>query len=450
MSHQAAEEYRASLEELDTNSKIQINALTMLAEDCSDYAVDIASCIVNQLKSVPKSRKLPILYLIDSICKNFPSSKYVELFTQNIVSNFCNVFEVSDEKVRRSLHKLRLTWNETETFPQSKLNAIDVRVHAIDPNWPILNKTIANNTRSNTTAAAAAAATNNNNNNNTSNNNGDAASNNQVNSNPVITNNSIHNNNNNINSSNNSNVNNANHQRRRKKIKMQAAPVVVQPTIHLDPTITSIAPQPIQPGPTIASSVPTPIYVNPTPIIISEPIPPTVLTATEQQPQQHQQHHHHHQQLLPQPPPLQPFKTSIETTILDTLYGGKQCSNCSLRFEENGNYANHLDWHFRQNKCDRYPRRQWYYPLELWIQFRDINDEQVQQESDEVTFTPVDDGEIPTATASKEDSLNICPVCQETFEKFWAEEEEEWRLRNARLHEERVYHPSCLIDLLAR
>lgn len=427
MSQEAAEDYRTSLDELADISKVKINALTMLAEDNSEFAVVIAGCIENQLKNVAKSRKLPILYLIDSICKNFPESKYVELFTQNIVSNFCNVFQVSDEKVRKSLHKLRMTWNETKTFPQNKLNAIDERVHAMDPNWPILNPqetrtTIISQKKMNNPPDERVRATN-------------------------------------------QKTKHSDHlpQRGQKKLKTQTpamtnAPVVVQPTIHLDPNIIDLAPQPppIQQGTTITPNVPAPIYVNPAPMILSEPHPPSMITADQQQQLQHhqQQHHHHHQQQLQQQQQQQQHQQQLQqiplaTTILETLYGGKQCSNCSLRFEENGKYANHLDWHFRQNKCDKYPRRQWYYPLELWVQFRDINDE-VQQENDEVAFTPIDDGEIPTATASKEDCLNICPVCQETFEKFWAEEEEEWRLRNAKLHDERVFHPLCLKDLLAR
>jgi hypothetical protein len=36
--------------------------------------------------------KLPVLYLVDSIVKNYGRA-YTQLFTQNIVSSFCSVFE---------------------------------------------------------------------------------------------------------------------------------------------------------------------------------------------------------------------------------------------------------------------------------------------------------------------------------------------------------------------
>lgn len=38
--------------------------------------------------------------------------------------------------MRRDLFKLRQTW--PRYFPVKKLNAIDVRVNAMDPNWPII------------------------------------------------------------------------------------------------------------------------------------------------------------------------------------------------------------------------------------------------------------------------------------------------------------------------
>ena len=41
---------------------------------------------------------LPIMYLIDSICKNH-GGPYKELFQQNLVSNFAYIFQQVNEKV---------------------------------------------------------------------------------------------------------------------------------------------------------------------------------------------------------------------------------------------------------------------------------------------------------------------------------------------------------------
>lgn len=40
-----------------------------------------------------------------------------------------------DENTRKSLFKLRSTWDEV--FPLKKLYALDVRVNSVDPAWPI-------------------------------------------------------------------------------------------------------------------------------------------------------------------------------------------------------------------------------------------------------------------------------------------------------------------------
>ena len=129
-------EYKASLNDLSFNSKPLINMLTMLSEDYKDTkAPQIVRCIEQRLHSVTADKKLPLLYLLDSICKNV-GHIYISLFTQNIVSTFCDTFEKVDEKTRLSLYKLRQTWNSI--FPARKLYAIDHRIKSkLDPAWPI-------------------------------------------------------------------------------------------------------------------------------------------------------------------------------------------------------------------------------------------------------------------------------------------------------------------------
>ncbi|GLH15248.1 Uncharacterized protein GBIM_19614 [Gryllus bimaculatus] len=129
-----AEEYASSLSDLVANSKPLINMLTMLAEENIDHAPAIVQAVERHLQQVRSDIKLPVLYLIDSIVKNVRQA-YTGLFTQNIVSTFCSVFEKVDEKTRAQMFKLRQTWNDV--FPTKKLYAMDVRVSSIDPAWPI-------------------------------------------------------------------------------------------------------------------------------------------------------------------------------------------------------------------------------------------------------------------------------------------------------------------------
>ncbi|KAH0625230.1 hypothetical protein JD844_033535 [Phrynosoma platyrhinos] len=82
----------------------------------------------------PSNEKLPVMYLMDSIVKNV-GREYLAAFTKNLVATFVNVFEKVDENTRKSLFKLRSTWDEI--FPLKKLYALDVRVNSVDPAWPI-------------------------------------------------------------------------------------------------------------------------------------------------------------------------------------------------------------------------------------------------------------------------------------------------------------------------
>lgn len=263
---------------------------------------------------------------------------------------------------------------------------------------------------------------------------------------------------------------------------IQPAPYQVQPVTFFDPSI-AVAPQPehsmmlstletghfhqpaqllLLPPQANQQAPPSSQMFQPQQLIqqppqIIQPPPPQLLPQTTLLP--------------PQPPPPATQAQVIQETqqqqilqpkdensaILESLYGGKQCSNCSLRFSDSGKYDIHLDWHFRQNlKSEiRLARRKWYYPHDLWVKFREINDDDLQKNNNDNNNHQTDtvmseEQEVPTAPASKIDENNICPVCHESFEKFYAEDDEEWRLRNAKQYEdERIYHPLCLKDMLS-
>ncbi|PWA24396.1 hypothetical protein CCH79_00011860 [Gambusia affinis] len=82
----------------------------------------------------PTAEKLPVLYLVDSIVKNV-GGEYLAVFAKNLIASFICVFEKVDENTRKSLFKLRSTWDDV--FPLKKLYALDVRVNSLDPAWPI-------------------------------------------------------------------------------------------------------------------------------------------------------------------------------------------------------------------------------------------------------------------------------------------------------------------------
>ncbi|XP_072517782.1 pre-mRNA cleavage complex 2 protein Pcf11 isoform X2 [Salminus brasiliensis] len=130
----ACREYQSSLEDLTFNSKPHINMLTILAEENLQFTKDIVAIIEAQITKAPPAEKLPVLYLVDSIVKNV-GGEYLEVFAKNLVTSFICVFEKVDENTRKSLFKLRSTWDDI--FPLKKLYALDVRVNSVDPAWPI-------------------------------------------------------------------------------------------------------------------------------------------------------------------------------------------------------------------------------------------------------------------------------------------------------------------------
>ncbi|XP_044524129.1 pre-mRNA cleavage complex 2 protein Pcf11 isoform X4 [Gracilinanus agilis] len=130
----ACRDYQSSLEDLTFNSKPHINMLTILAEENLPFAKEIVSLIEAQTAKAPSTEKLPVMYLMDSIVKNV-GREYLTAFTKNLVATFICVFEKVDENTRKSLFKLRSTWDDI--FPLKKLYALDVRVNSLDPAWPI-------------------------------------------------------------------------------------------------------------------------------------------------------------------------------------------------------------------------------------------------------------------------------------------------------------------------
>ncbi|MFH4983280.1 hypothetical protein AB6A40_009989 [Gnathostoma spinigerum] len=134
---EAASEYRQALEELKDNNKMQINLMTILADDYNSFSQEIIGVIVRQVEKVPVGQKMPVMYVMDSILKNITDSgNYKDHIERNMYKVFLHVFETGDERTRLALHKLRQTW--TGIFQRSTLYKIDLAVHQIDPAWPVI------------------------------------------------------------------------------------------------------------------------------------------------------------------------------------------------------------------------------------------------------------------------------------------------------------------------
>ncbi|KAG7273798.1 hypothetical protein CRUP_016542, partial [Coryphaenoides rupestris] len=150
-------------------------------------------------------------------------------------------------------------------------------------------------------------------------------------------------------------------------------------------------------------------------------------------------------------------------SVVTKLYTGIQCYSCGMRFtaSQTDVYADHLDWHYRQNRSEKdvsrkVTHRRWYYTLTDWIEFEEIADleerakslffEKVNEEVVQKTQEAAKEQEFQSVRATADVVGESCEICQEAFEMYWEEEEEEWHLRDALRVEGKTYHPSCFED----
>ncbi|RCH81269.1 hypothetical protein CU097_005068, partial [Rhizopus azygosporus] len=127
--------YRTALSELTFNSKPIITNLTIMAQENQAAAAVIVKEIENQLRNNAAGQKLPVLYLIDSICKNV-GGVYISIFGRNMVNTFLDAYTLSDANVRRSFERLLQTWKNglpggRPVFPRHIIEPIERSI--IDP-----------------------------------------------------------------------------------------------------------------------------------------------------------------------------------------------------------------------------------------------------------------------------------------------------------------------------
>uniref|UniRef100_A0A914QXG5 CID domain-containing protein n=1 Tax=Panagrolaimus davidi TaxID=227884 RepID=A0A914QXG5_9BILA len=93
---EALNDFKEQLEKLKDNNKNQIQLITLIADDHSQYAEDIVKIVINHIKEAPSELKLYGVYAMDSIIK-FPTGtfkeKYCRLFGNEIVELFVDTFK---------------------------------------------------------------------------------------------------------------------------------------------------------------------------------------------------------------------------------------------------------------------------------------------------------------------------------------------------------------------
>uniref|UniRef100_A0A0N5BFL4 CID domain-containing protein n=1 Tax=Strongyloides papillosus TaxID=174720 RepID=A0A0N5BFL4_STREA len=133
-------EFTIVLDSLKDNNGKTINMLTLFAVELEKQCASIAKIIEDRIYSVDTSDKMLLtLYVMDSIMKTpkLKSNCYINEFSKNLINIFVYVFKAATDNVRRSLHKLRRTWDPV--ISHSLLYKLDLAVNDVDSNWPVVS-----------------------------------------------------------------------------------------------------------------------------------------------------------------------------------------------------------------------------------------------------------------------------------------------------------------------
>ncbi|UKZ52476.1 hypothetical protein TrVGV298_006253 [Trichoderma virens] len=108
---EVAEDYRLALEDLSSNMRFEISNLTVIARENTEHALAIADVLQQHILKAPPNKKLPALYVMDSIVKNV-GTPYTLYFGRSLFKIFMESYAVVDHGIRRKMEEMLKTWKD--------------------------------------------------------------------------------------------------------------------------------------------------------------------------------------------------------------------------------------------------------------------------------------------------------------------------------------------------
>ncbi|THY66604.1 hypothetical protein D6C97_01512 [Aureobasidium pullulans] len=111
VSDEVALDFQESLQDLQNNNRYEISNLTIIAKENTEHAQAIAMVLEKHIKTTAPGRKLPALYVLDSIVKNV-GTPYTVYLGRNLFSTFMDSYTLVDSHTRKSMEAMLKTWKE--------------------------------------------------------------------------------------------------------------------------------------------------------------------------------------------------------------------------------------------------------------------------------------------------------------------------------------------------
>ncbi|KAI1809323.1 hypothetical protein GGS20DRAFT_318157 [Poronia punctata] len=110
-SEAVAKDFRDALEDIQTIGRPEISNLTIIARENIEHALGISGALVDHIKRAAPHKKLPPLYVLDSIAKNV-GTPYTLFFSRKLYQTYMDAYAMVDMPTRRKLEEMLKTWKE--------------------------------------------------------------------------------------------------------------------------------------------------------------------------------------------------------------------------------------------------------------------------------------------------------------------------------------------------